>query len=104
MRRSLATSDVLAPEADGFQPGRDHALRLPRARSVRPYQQDGAMAMGPVPGRAPSAPSLRGRSLVLWIGDHHGGVLDDPGLDVAGTVAMSLSNVARNRGALRRAR
>lgn len=44
------------------------------------------------------------RSLVLWIGDHHGSILDEPGTDVVGSVAMRLANAPRNTAALRRAR
>jgi hypothetical protein len=47
---------------------------------------------------------MTGRSLVPWIGDHHGALLDQSGSDVVGTVAMRLPNAARNTGALRKAR
>jgi hypothetical protein len=62
------------------------------------------MTHGPIPGEAPAAPSMAGRSLVLWIGDHHGAVLDQPGRDVVGTVALPLANVTRNISTLHRAR
>jgi hypothetical protein len=59
---------------------------------------------GPLNGRAPVAPSMRARSLVLWVGDRQGLVLDQSGPDVVGSVAMRLSNAARNFATLRRAR
>lgn len=45
-----------------------------------------------------------GRSLVLWIADRHGAVLDDLARDVVGCVAMRLDTVARNASARDRAR
>jgi len=58
----------------------------------------------PIDGQAPTRPSMHARSLVLWIGDHTSAILDEPGPDVVGTVAMRLPNAARNIGALRKAR
>lgn len=47
---------------------------------------------------------MSARSLVLWLGDHTGHVLDQPGSDVVGTVSMRLADAGRNSTALRRAR
>jgi hypothetical protein len=47
---------------------------------------------------------MSARTLVLWIGDHHGAVLDQAAGDVVSTVAMRLPNAARNGGAVRKAR
>jgi hypothetical protein len=47
---------------------------------------------------------MSARSLVLWIGDHHGLMLEQPGTDVVGTVGMRLANAGRNTAALRKAR
>ncbi len=47
---------------------------------------------------------MNARSGVLWIGDHHGSVLEQPGPDVIGSIAMRLPNALRNAGALRKAR
>lgn len=47
---------------------------------------------------------MAGRSLVQWIGHHHGSVLDEPGRDVIGCVAMRLDTIASNARALDRAR
>jgi hypothetical protein len=58
----------------------------------------------PIQGNAPTRPSMNARSLVLWIGDHTSAILNEPGQDVVGTVAMRLANASRNAGALRKAR
>jgi hypothetical protein len=47
-------------------------------------------------GNAPTRPSMNGRSLVLWIGDHTSAILNEPGRDVVGTGAMRLANASRN--------
>jgi hypothetical protein len=58
----------------------------------------------PIGGLAPTTPDMGARSLVLWIGDHHGPVLAQPSRDVVGSVAMRLHHAPRNRTVLRRAR
>lgn len=62
------------------------------------------MSGTPIPGSAPSPPSMTGRSLIQWVGDHCGVVLEQPCADVAGSIAMRLPNAARNAKTLRRAR
>lgn len=47
---------------------------------------------------------MSARSLVLWIGDHHGPVLAQPSRDIVGTIAMRLPHAPRNRKTLRKAR
>jgi hypothetical protein len=44
------------------------------------------------------------RSLRLWIGDHHGALLDQPSDDVVGSVGIRLANAARNLKTIQRAR
>jgi hypothetical protein len=58
----------------------------------------------PIQGNAPTQPSMNARSLALWIGDHTSVILNEPGQDVVGTIAMRLANASRNAGALRKGR
>jgi hypothetical protein len=53
---------------------------------------------------APFAPSVGDGQLVLWIGDHHGKLLQKLDRAVVGTIAAPLSYRFRNTTALRRAR
>jgi hypothetical protein len=56
------------------------------------------------PPRAPLAPVVERSSLVLWLGDGRGAMLDGLDRSVVGALAASLSQAARNVSALRRAR
>jgi hypothetical protein len=56
------------------------------------------------PPLAPLAPVVERSSLVLWLGDGQGAMLDGLDRSVVGAVAASLSQAARNVSALRRAR